>query len=150
MRRLIYRSRSVDAVAIEDLGGLLSDARARNRVSGISGMLLYGGGMFLQLIEGPAEEVEALFSVISGDARHADACVLRRDEVAERMFPDRALAFEPMGGDPATVPATPHADLTWMSDGDVAVSLFDQMATLRSGPVDGDDCAALETNGRPS
>jgi Sensors of blue-light using FAD len=150
LRRLIYRSRSVDAVARDDLRGLLRGARVRNQASGISGLLLYGNGVFLHLIEGPAAEVEALYSAIGADDRHVDACVLRRDEAVERMFPGRPMAFAPMDAEePAGTNLAPLADLAWMSDADLALSLFDRMAIALCEQAD-DEHTALESTGSPS
>ena len=53
--RLLYASRAVDAspAAVESI---LAQSRAHNPPCGITGLLCYGNGVFLQAIEGGAED----------------------------------------------------------------------------------------------
>jgi hypothetical protein len=83
--RLLYCSRSVDTSdsAIESI---LSQARHHNPVSGITGILCYGGGIFLQAIEGGRMQVSELFGTIQRDQRHRDVALLHYEEIAERRF----------------------------------------------------------------
>jgi hypothetical protein len=83
--RLLYCSRSVDTsdAAIESI---LSQARHHNPVSGITGILCYGGGIFLQAIEGGRMQVSELFGTIQRDQRHRDVALLHYEEIAERRF----------------------------------------------------------------
>ncbi|MCD2513047.1 BLUF domain-containing protein [Comamonas endophytica] len=83
--RLIYASRAADAspAAIE---AILTQAREHNPGSGITGVLCYGGGVFLQAIEGGRSQVSALFGHIQRDARHQDVELLHYEEIAERRF----------------------------------------------------------------
>jgi len=69
--RLIYRSLATeDVVANEVLRELEETSSANNRKAGITGLLLYTGHEFLQVLEGPEKEVNALFQKISRDPRH--------------------------------------------------------------------------------
>jgi len=83
--RLLYCSRAVDtsATAIESI---LDKAREHNPVSGITGILCYGGGIFLQAIEGGRMPVSELYGHIQGDARHKDVALLHYEEISERRF----------------------------------------------------------------
>jgi len=83
--RLIYASRAADdsAAAIE---AILTQAREHNPASGITGVLCYGGGVFLQAIEGGRSQVSALFGHIQRDARHQDVELLHYEEIDERRF----------------------------------------------------------------
>ncbi|MET1116490.1 MAG: BLUF domain-containing protein [Comamonas sp.] len=83
--RLIYASRAADAspAAIE---AILSQAREHNPASGITGVLCYGGGVFLQAIEGGRSQVSALFGHIQRDARHQEVELLHYEEIDERRF----------------------------------------------------------------
>ena len=83
--RLLYASRAVDASprAIEDI---LAEGRAHNPTSGITGILCYGGGVFLQAIEGGREAVNKLYNHIIEDARHSDVVLLHYEEITERRF----------------------------------------------------------------
>jgi hypothetical protein len=83
--RLLYASRAVDTRpgAIESI---LSQAREHNPASGITGVLCYGGGIFLQAIEGGRTQVSDLFGQIQRDGRHKDVVLLQFDEIPERRF----------------------------------------------------------------
>jgi hypothetical protein len=83
--RLLYCSRAVDTspAAIESI---LEKSRQHNPSSGITGILCYGGGIFLQAIEGGRMQVSELFGTIQGDARHKDVALLHFEEIMERRF----------------------------------------------------------------
>ena len=83
--RLLYASRAVDssAPAIE---AILTQSRAHNTACGVTGILCYGAGIFLQAIEGGRQQVSDLFGHIQGDARHKDVVLLHYEEIFERRF----------------------------------------------------------------
>ena len=83
--RLLYCSRAVDT-SPEAIEAILAQSRQHNPVSGITGILCYGGGIFLQAIEGGRMQVSELFGTIMRDARHKDVAVLSFDEIFERRF----------------------------------------------------------------
>ncbi len=83
--RLLYVSRAVDTspAAIE---AILTQSRSHNPASGITGVLCYGGGIFLQAIEGGRSTVSELFGSIQADTRHKDVELLAFEEISERRF----------------------------------------------------------------
>jgi hypothetical protein len=83
--RLLYASRALDpsAQSIEDI---LSKSRQYNPTCGITGILCYGGGIFLQAIEGGRMAVSDLFGHIQKDVRHKDVVLLHYEEILERRF----------------------------------------------------------------
>lgn len=83
--RLLYCSRAVDTGA-EAIESILAQARQHNPVSGITGILCYGGGIFLQAIEGGRMQVSELFGTIQKDPRHKDVALLHYEEISERRF----------------------------------------------------------------
>ncbi len=83
--RLLYCSRAVDTspAAIESI---LAQSRQHNPITGITGILCYGGGIFLQAIEGGRMPVSELFGHIQRDSRHKDVALLHYEEISERRF----------------------------------------------------------------
>lgn len=83
--RLLYASRALDTTpaAIE---AILAQSRQYNPTSGITGILCYGGGIFLQAIEGGRMAISELYGHIQRDARHKDVVLLQYEEIAERRF----------------------------------------------------------------
>jgi hypothetical protein len=83
--RLLYASRAVDS-STDAIGGILAQSRQYNPALGITGILCYGGGIFLQAIEGGRMAVNELYGHIQKDARHKDVVLLDYEEISERRF----------------------------------------------------------------
>ena len=83
--RLLYSSRAVDTTpaAIE---AICASARQHNAEQGVTGVLVYGGGIFMQAIEGGRQTISDLYGVIQRDGRHQDVVLLHYEEIAERRF----------------------------------------------------------------
>lgn len=72
----------------------VSAAAKRNNPSrNVMGALMYSGGYFCQLLEGPAAEVEHLFEVSMSDDRHQGVEILFFDPAPDRYFGAWATAF---------------------------------------------------------
>ena len=93
MLQLIYASAAVKPFTPEELKTLLEKARKKNSSVGISGMLLYHTGSFLQVLEGPEAAVKTLFKVIEKDPRHTSVRILFRDGVETPEFEDWSMGF---------------------------------------------------------
>ena len=83
--RLLYCSRAVDS-GPQAIESFLNQSRQHNPSTGITGILCYGGGIFLQAIEGGRMQVSDLFGTIQKDARHKDVALLHYEEILERRF----------------------------------------------------------------
>ena len=83
--RLLYASRAVDKEP-EAIEAILAQSRQFNPASGITGILCYGGGIFLQAIEGGRNAISELYGHIQKDARHKDVVLLHYEEITERRF----------------------------------------------------------------
>jgi len=83
--RLLYASRAVDT-SLGAIESILAQSREHNPSTGITGILCYGGGIFLQAIEGGRTQVSDLFGHIQRDARHKDVVLLQFEEILERRF----------------------------------------------------------------
>jgi hypothetical protein len=83
--RLLYASRAVDTSS-EAIEAILSQSRLANPIGGITGILCYGGGIFLQAIEGGRMAVSDLYGHIQKDPRHKDVVLLHYEEISERRF----------------------------------------------------------------
>ncbi len=83
--RLLYASRAVDARS-EVIENIVAASRQHNPATGITGILCYGGGIFLQAIEGGRRAVSELYGHIQQDPRHKDVELLLFEEISERRF----------------------------------------------------------------
>ena len=83
--RLLYASRAVD-MGDDAIASILAHSRQYNPALGITGILCYGGGVFLQAIEGGRMAVSELYGHILKDPRHKDVVLLDFQEISERRF----------------------------------------------------------------
>jgi len=75
----------------DDVEAIL-DTCARNNVEqGVTGLLLYNGRNFLQLLEGEKRALDRLMATIEVDPRHAGVAILHKGEVEARVCPDWAM-----------------------------------------------------------
>ena len=93
MHHLIYSSTSAALFSEEQLHNLLNQARDNNEQQGLTGILLYHAGQFMQLLEGPSAAVHAVYNQIAQDPRHTGLIKLADKSVETRSFPDWSMAF---------------------------------------------------------
>jgi hypothetical protein len=91
--RLLYASRAIDDVSQEELQNILSQSKAHNPESGITGVLCSSGPLFLQLLEGGRMQVNALYNQIAADPRHSDVVILSYEEISERNFANWSMGL---------------------------------------------------------
>ncbi|NLI78941.1 MAG: family 3 adenylate cyclase [Candidatus Riflebacteria bacterium] len=92
MKRITYISQLAPEVRREALAGIARVAAGHNAAVGITGVLVAVGGFFFQVIEGPADRIDALMTRIRADRRHRELRILACEEgVAARLFPDWAM-----------------------------------------------------------
>ena len=75
------------------LVALLGKSRANNKASGITGMLLFRGGNFMQVLEGSPDALGATLERIRRDPRHHDITVIGDFMVPQRSFADYQMGF---------------------------------------------------------
>ncbi len=98
---LAYVSRQTYSLNDADLEKLLQQARDNNQKMDITGMLIYYEGLFIQYIEGPAENLKILYDRIAKDRRHEKITLLDSGENEEREFKDWSMSFEKLSKDKA-------------------------------------------------
>lgn len=75
----------------EEVDSILAASARNNPARGITGLLLFNGRNFLQLLEGEEGEVAALMDTIIADPRHSGVSVLDRRTIIARACPDWAM-----------------------------------------------------------
>ena len=89
IHHIVYCSQAAQYMDKEALEKIITTAKRHNPKFGITGLLVYGSGIFFQWLEGPRDNVTSLFKMISADPRHADVVLLtKEDEFRERLFPN--------------------------------------------------------------
>jgi hypothetical protein len=89
IHHIVYCSQAVQHMDKEALEKIIATAKHHNPRFGITGLLVFGSGIFFQWLEGPRDNVTRLFKMISADPRHSDVVLLtKEDEFRERLFPN--------------------------------------------------------------
>ena len=91
---IIYISRASEDVSANSLEEILKISRQNNPSVGVSGMLLYKNGEFMQAIEGEKDVVTKLMNKIADDPRHADILTLSKKAIPHRYFKNWSMGFE--------------------------------------------------------
>ena len=84
--RLLYASRATEDLNTKVLDSILTQSRTHNPAAGVTGILCYGGSIFMQVLEGSRREVSALYNRIAADPRHGSVEILLFEEITERRF----------------------------------------------------------------
>ena len=89
IHHIVYCSKAVHHMDKEALEKIITTARHHNPRIGVTGLLVFGSGIFFQWLEGPKDNVTSLFKIISADHRHTDVVLItKEDEFRERLFPN--------------------------------------------------------------
>ncbi len=99
MIHLVYVSSAAYELSTEELLGLLAQSRERNSRQHITGMLLYAGGNFFQVLEGEQKDVEEIYASIVKDNRNKGNIVLLKEKIERRTFPDWSMGFKQLTSD---------------------------------------------------
>jgi len=95
--QITYISTARPTLILSDVEGILQISRKRNAIDGVTGLLIFDGKRFLQVLEGSLEQVETTFSRIAQDPRHRALVRLSGRHVDEREFGHWAMASHIVG-----------------------------------------------------
>jgi len=89
LETFVYCSRAAEGVDDAGVNRLIAFSQQRNVARGITGVLVFGSGVFFQWIEGPPAEVQILIANLHSDTRHYDIVTLDQSvEKRERLYPN--------------------------------------------------------------
>lgn len=94
---LTYVSTATRSLSKADLDELLAQCRKNNSELGITGMLLYKDGNFMQVLEGEEGTVRSLYAKIGDDPRHKGEILLQQGTVEERQFAGWSMGYRDLG-----------------------------------------------------
>ena len=114
MFRLIYVSTAKFGLAETDLANILEQATTANAQRGMTGVLLFNGLNFLQMLEGEQRNVMEIFNRIVRDSRHTSVVTVLQETADERVFPDWSMQLKarPSTVNPGFGDGTDFSDVT--------------------------------------
>jgi hypothetical protein len=94
LQSLVYMSSANEHFDEDDLAAVLDHARERNTADGLTGLLVFRNGRFMQLLEGPYDAVLSTYQRILADDRHGDVQLLAEESIHTRRFPEWTMAYD--------------------------------------------------------
>ena len=94
LQELIYTSLAEPVNARRDVSDILGWSEKYNASAGITGLLLFDGSRYIQILEGDPKTVDTLFKSISNDTRHFGIELLHTGQIEERSFRQWRMAYE--------------------------------------------------------
>lgn len=91
---LIYTSSPTRVLSANETEDLLATCRKQNEIHSVTGMLLCFTRMYIQLIEGPEEEIRRLYENIKQDSRHSRITTLKQGPISQRFFPGWSMGYD--------------------------------------------------------
>jgi hypothetical protein len=133
--RLLYASRAVPAVDQEELVSILKRSKANNPLLGVTGVLCFSEGIFMQVLEGGRSGVNELYNRIVADPRHTHVELLCYEEIGERHFAGWSMGQVNISRlNPAMLlkySEKPHLD-PYAVSGKVSMALFSELMATAS------------------
>ena len=91
LKSLTYTSLARLDVEVSDLEAIHRTAREANALDGITGLLIFNGTHFLQIVEGAPQAIDDLVEKLRRDTRHNGLEIRDERSVDERSFPDWSM-----------------------------------------------------------
>src|SRR6476620_317694 len=93
LEAVVYVSSASWEFGTADLDALLVEARDLNRRTGLTGILLYSDGNFMQFFEGERAAVDETYGRIKASKRHTGIIQLLHEPIEKRSFPEWEMGF---------------------------------------------------------
>lgn len=125
LSRILYLSRTSLSVDDDELKHILETSRRKNKERQITGILCGGGGHFIQVLEGPQEELLRLYHALLNDQRHYDLVLIGVAPIKQRIFTGWSMGY--IANSPETMEARRAALLRSWQDRTEAGELITMM-----------------------
>lgn len=91
--RLVYVSTARPDLTKREIERILEVARVRNARENVTGLLVFDGISFMQLLEGEAGVIDEIFRKIAADNRHSNVVRVLQAEPVPRQFRDWSMGY---------------------------------------------------------
>jgi hypothetical protein len=130
MFHIIYLSSEARKLTEKDLDELLRESREKNKRLGVTGMLFYRDGFFLQVIEGEEATIRPLYGKIYSDRRHRVLKTLFSEEITARKFQNWSMAFRDLSTERRLTIPDGYGDLKNRAGSEEQVEAFSKKARV--------------------
>lgn len=130
IKSLIYVSRAAPGLDADDLDKIHHSAVNLNALDGITGLLVYNGSHFLQIVEGASDAIDDLLERLRRDPRHSDIQVVDETMVDAISFPDWSMSLVKVSAGRFEARDDLATQLPGSAVGGVRAKLLDALATI--------------------
>ena len=96
LQELIYTSVTTLHQGEDKVQAILSTSVRKNEIQSITGLLMFDGQRYIQILEGERDQVERLYEEITKDPRHGQLEMLHTGSITQRAFQTWRMAYEAM------------------------------------------------------
>lgn len=93
LKILTYTSWARAGIRPDEVDAILLSARINNPLDGITGVLIFNGTAFMQILEGSEVAIDELTSRLTSDPRHSNMSIRDSRLIETRAFPDWSMAY---------------------------------------------------------
>jgi len=93
LKVLTYTSWARAGIRADEVESILSSAQINNPLEGITGLLIFNGDSFMQILEGGEAAIDGLVERLRNDPRHSNIAIRDERAIETRTFPDWSMAF---------------------------------------------------------
>lgn len=90
---IVYVSAATWLMDVPELEAFLLEIRAVNEEHGVTGVLLYSEGSFMQYFEGTGQSIDYVYQRIKASRRHKHLIEMVHEPIERRLFADWHMAF---------------------------------------------------------
>jgi hypothetical protein len=93
LKILTYTSWARAGIRPDEVDAILESARINNPLDGITGVLIFNGTAFMQILEGSEAAIDGLRARLERDPRHSNMSVRDTRRIEARTFPTWSMAY---------------------------------------------------------
>ncbi|WP_423147368.1 BLUF domain-containing protein [Rubrolithibacter danxiaensis] len=94
LHTLLYVSTATEKLSDQELTDILAISRKNNTNMGITGIMIYGNGNIMQLLEGEKQALDNLYQKLKQDHRHFGLTKLLDKKIDSRSFESWSMGFK--------------------------------------------------------
>lgn len=94
LQELIYTSLAIPNASHENVADILASSQRNNKMRDVTGLLLFDGDRYIQILEGSPENIDIIYGAITQDKRHFALELIHRGDIEGRAFTNWRMAYE--------------------------------------------------------